>query len=58
MLGMWIVTHESLLALTALVAFFRCAGEKGAETPDQRGMLEFVFLVIALGSLCLIQVNV
>jgi Zn-dependent protease len=55
-IGMWALTHESLLAMIAVVTLFRCASEKGADQPDQRGMLEFVFLVIALALMCMIPV--
>ena len=53
---MWGVTEESLLLLVLLVAGFRAFGRDAAAESDRRTLIEFIFLIVALSLLCLIEV--
>jgi Zn-dependent protease len=53
---MWAVTKEGLIVLLVIVAAWRALSEKTNVEPDQKGLLQYVMLVVALSATCLVPV--
>jgi len=53
---MWTITKEGLIVLLVIVAGWRALSEKTNVEPDQKGLLQYVMLVVALSAMCLVPV--
>lgn len=57
MAALWAVTGEGLFALLALAAALRALGPGAPERSDPRALAEFLFLLVALGLLCSVELT-
>jgi Zn-dependent protease len=55
---LWFLTGDGLLMLLAIAAAFRAWGGKAPEQGDRIALAQFLILVLALASMCLIQVPI
>jgi Zn-dependent protease len=54
---MWFLTAEGMLVLLLIFALFQAAGGKSAPEPDRTALIQYVFLVVTLSAMCLIEVS-
>jgi len=55
---MWAVSAEPMMVLLLLVGAFRAIAGPGCDKPDRMALAQYVFLVAALGLLCLVPVPI
>jgi Zn-dependent protease len=56
--AMWFLSAEGLLLLLLLAAVFRAFERNTPAEPDRLGLFQYVFLILALSGLCMVQVTV